>query len=260
MQCPPHNLRIQLLSCMSDPRRHTAQLWMIRQGNLSLVQTAIAKLRALQQCRPPRQRPMGDPAAAAATGHLQTVGGAAAGFKQVMAALCLDGTVHANSQRPAAIGRLPQETGYQLAWVRNRYFVLLCSYCWLRGQQYAVCTGVQCMLPFAHGLVVGLRVGRFLIQGSWASASMLRSSRSGRSSAFSARQPGGSMLTDDSDVPTEVFYGLACASSGRRPSPRWGHASATFQDRLFIFGGVGTTCHSDSYVFNAGGTSSLAVS
>ena len=68
------------------------------------------------------------------------------------------------------------------------------------------------------------------------------------------------MLTDDSDVPTEVFYETACAGSGRRPSPRWGHASATFKDRLFIVGGVGTTCHSDAYVFNAGGASTLAAS
>ena len=70
---------------------------------------------------------MADPAAAAATGHPLAVEGAAAGFMQVMTALCLDGTVHVISQRPAAVGRLPQETGSQLAWVRNRYFVLLCS-------------------------------------------------------------------------------------------------------------------------------------
>ena len=79
---------------------------------------------------------MADPAAAPATGHLLAVERAAAGFMQVMAALCLDGTVHAISQRPAAIGRLPQETGYQLAWVRNRYFVLWCGPCWLRAQPH----------------------------------------------------------------------------------------------------------------------------
>ena len=69
----------------------------------------------------------------------------------------------------------------------------------------------------------------------------------------------GHIWSDDSKVPSQVFYDSPHAS-GQKPSSRFGHASAVSNGKLFIFGGASSMWHSDSYVFNPGlllGTLSL---
>ena len=61
----------------------------------------------------------------------------------------------------------------------------------------------------------------------------------------------GHLWSDDSKVPSQVFYDSLHAS-GQRPSSRFGQASAVYGGRLFIFGGASSVWHSESYIFHAG--------
>ena len=73
-----------------------------------------------------------------------------------------------------------------------------------------------------------------------------RSSTSHQSSLIT-----GHSSADDRKVPSQVYYD-SIHTSGKRPSSRWGHACAAYEDRLFVFGGASSLWHSDSYVFKAG--------
>lgn len=66
-----------------------------------------------------------------------------------------------------------------------------------------------------------------------------------------SHQSRGSLLTQDSAVPDEVFYDFF-AAGGQRPGGRWGHSTAAHGDRLFVFGGVSKCSHSDCFVFHSG--------